>query len=186
MMRTMSPMKMYSQARPQGEELVLAHVEGLAVMDAEHMDFPDESFEDFHAGGAGDERQIGGEGHRAAGADPDAAGEATRIASLEVEVDPDRRAQIMDNAAPMRAFMLGEGFPPLTSAQVRAVRCPVLLVNGSLDDVVDPFSADVIEAGLSGAIVRRHSLTATGHVATHGPQVAELATLILEGPYRAQ
>lgn len=46
------------------------------------------------------------------------------------ELDPDRRAQIMANAAPMRAFMLGEGFPPLTAAQVRSVRCPVLLVTG--------------------------------------------------------
>ena len=72
------------------------------------------------------------------------------------------------------------------SIDLAAVRCPVLLVNGSLDDVVDPFSADVHQAGLVSATVRRHVLQHTGHVATHGPQVAELATLMLEGPYRAQ
>ena len=36
MMRTMSPMKMYSQARPQGEELVLAHL-GLVKRVALHL-----------------------------------------------------------------------------------------------------------------------------------------------------
>ena len=35
-MRTMSPMKMYSQARPQGEELVLAHL-GLVKRVALHL-----------------------------------------------------------------------------------------------------------------------------------------------------
>lgn len=47
------------------------------------------------------------------------------------DLEPARRAQIMANAAPLRAFMLGEGFPPLTATQVRAVGCPVLLVTGA-------------------------------------------------------
>jgi phosphatidylethanolamine/phosphatidyl-N-methylethanolamine N-methyltransferase len=36
---------MLAKARERVEELGLAHVEGLAVMDAEHMDFPDTSFD---------------------------------------------------------------------------------------------------------------------------------------------
>ena len=72
------------------------------------------------------------------------------------------------------------------SIDLAAVRCPVLLVNGSLDDVVDPFSADVYQAGLVSATVRRHVLQHTGHVATHGPQIGELAALILDGLQRAQ
>jgi phosphatidylethanolamine/phosphatidyl-N-methylethanolamine N-methyltransferase len=36
---------MLAKARERVDELGLAHVEGLAVMDAEHMDFPDESFD---------------------------------------------------------------------------------------------------------------------------------------------
>jgi len=36
---------MLARARERVEELGLTHVEGLAVMDAEHMDFPDESFD---------------------------------------------------------------------------------------------------------------------------------------------
>jgi phosphatidylethanolamine/phosphatidyl-N-methylethanolamine N-methyltransferase len=36
---------MLAKARERVEELGLAHVEGLAVMDAEHMDFPDDSFD---------------------------------------------------------------------------------------------------------------------------------------------
>jgi carboxylesterase len=62
-----------------------------------------------------------------------------------------------------------------------AVTCQVLLVNGALDEVVDPGSADVYAAALGNAQVRRASLAHTGHVATHGPQVAELAALILGG-----
>jgi poly(3-hydroxyalkanoate) synthetase len=62
-----------------------------------------------------------------------------------------------------------------------AITCQVLLVNGALDEVVDPGSADVYAAALGNAQVRRASLAHTGHVATHGPQVAELAALILGG-----
>ena len=36
---------MLAKARERVEELSLSHVEGLAVMDAEHMDFPDNSFD---------------------------------------------------------------------------------------------------------------------------------------------
>jgi phosphatidylethanolamine/phosphatidyl-N-methylethanolamine N-methyltransferase len=36
---------MLAKARERVEELGLSHVEGLAVMDAEHMDFPDNSFD---------------------------------------------------------------------------------------------------------------------------------------------
>src|SRR6185312_2973274 len=36
---------MLAKARERVEELLLSHVEGLAVMDAEHMDFPNDSFD---------------------------------------------------------------------------------------------------------------------------------------------
>jgi pimeloyl-ACP methyl ester carboxylesterase len=48
------------------------------------------------------------------------------------ELDAPRQAQILANLAPLRAFMLGEGFPQLTESMVRSVTCPVLLVTGSL------------------------------------------------------
>jgi len=48
------------------------------------------------------------------------------------------------------------------------ITVPVLLVTSALDDVVDPFSADIVAAGLAGE-VQRLVLPSSGHVATHGP-----------------
>lgn len=67
------------------------------------------------------------------------------------DLEPERRAQIMANAAPMRAFMLGEGFPPLSTAQVRAVRCPVLLVTGERSPAFIVHLTDRLEALLPHA-----------------------------------
>lgn len=57
------------------------------------------------------------------------------------------------------------------------VTVPVLLVTSALDDVVDPYSADVIAGGLAGP-VERLLLPNSGHVATHGPDLALLVNAI--------
>ncbi len=58
-----------------------------------------------------------------------------------------------------------------------AVICPVLLVTGALDDVVDPSSADVVALLIHGPVVRL-MLPNSGHVATLGPDVDALLTAI--------
>ena len=50
------------------------------------------------------------------------------------------------------------------------ITVPVLLVNSALDDVVDPWSAEVI-APLLGGPVERLVLPRSGHVATLGPDL---------------
>ena len=61
-----------------------------------------------------------------------------------------------------------------------AITARVLLLNSDDDDVVDPFSTDVLAAGLTGAdSVERAVLRGGGHVATLGPAAAELAALVL-------
>ena len=60
-----------------------------------------------------------------------------------------------------------------------AVTTPVLLVRGALDDSVDPMSFDVIAENL-GAPVVRLTLPDSGHVATLGPDIPQLAAAILE------
>lgn len=57
------------------------------------------------------------------------------------------------------------------------VTLPVLLVTSALDEVVDPYSADVIAGGLAGT-VERLVLPNSGHVATHGPDLAMLVNAI--------
>lgn len=57
------------------------------------------------------------------------------------------------------------------------IQAPVLLVTSALDDVVDPFSADTLAAALAGE-VQRLLLPNSGHVATHGPDLALLVTAI--------
>lgn len=59
------------------------------------------------------------------------------------------------------------------------ITVPVLLVNGDLDDVVDPHSADVI-APLLGGPVERRRLPHSGHVATLGPDAGLLVDWIAE------
>lgn len=59
------------------------------------------------------------------------------------------------------------------------VTAPVLLVNSAHDDVVDPYSAEVI-APLLGGPVDRRTLPNSGHVATLGPDVDLLVGWILE------
>ena len=60
-----------------------------------------------------------------------------------------------------------------------AVTTPVLLVRGALDDSVDPMSFDVIAENLGGPVVRL-TLPDSGHVATLGPDIPQLAAAILE------
>lgn len=57
------------------------------------------------------------------------------------------------------------------------ITVPVLLVNSALDDVVDPYSAETLVAGLAGD-VQRVVLANSGHVATHGPDIASLIAAI--------
>ena len=50
-----------------------------------------------------------------------------------------------------------------------AVAVPLLLVTSALDEVVDPFSADAVAAGVTGPVTRLR-LERSGHVATLGPE----------------
>jgi len=62
-----------------------------------------------------------------------------------------------------------------------AITVPVLLVTSALDDVVDPYSADLVATSLSGPVTRLR-LEDSGHVATLGPQqsllVAEIEAFV--------
>ena len=58
-----------------------------------------------------------------------------------------------------------------------AVRVPVLVITGALDDVVDPASADVVAASIGGE-VRRLVLANSGHVAVLGPERAEITRAV--------
>jgi len=59
------------------------------------------------------------------------------------------------------------------------ITAPVLLVNSAHDEVVDPYSAEVI-APLLGGRVERRTLPNSGHVATLGPDVDLLVDWIAE------
>lgn len=59
------------------------------------------------------------------------------------------------------------------------VRCSVALLNGALDEVVDPFSAHVWRAVLTSADISIQSLPNTGHVATFGPDIDIIAGAVL-------
>lgn len=58
-----------------------------------------------------------------------------------------------------------------------AVDVPLLLVSSAHDDVVDPGSADVIAAAVSGTVARL-TLEHSGHVASLGPDLDELIAAI--------
>ena len=62
---------------------------------------------------------------------------------------------------------------------VGAVTQPVLLITSALDDVVDPFSADYL-ASLLPNLPAHLTLAGSGHVATLGPELPELAAAIAE------
>ena len=63
------------------------------------------------------------------------------------------------------------------SVNLGAVRCPVLLVRGALDDSADPFALDALAAALGGSVTRL-DLPASGHVASLGPDVPQLARAV--------
>ena len=70
----------------------------------------------------------------------------------------------------------------LLDVDLATVTVPVAVVNGALDDTVDPATGDSLLAALSGvpaADRQRHVLAATGHVATFGPEVEALADLVI-------
>lgn len=58
-----------------------------------------------------------------------------------------------------------------------AISTPVLLVTSALDEVVDPFSADIVAASVAGPVTRLR-LEHSGHVATLGPEQAVLVAAI--------
>lgn len=65
------------------------------------------------------------------------------------------------------------------ATDLAAVSATVLLVNSDDDDVVDPYSADVLAGGLLAAAgVQRAVLRGGGHVATLGPAATELARVV--------
>ena len=59
-----------------------------------------------------------------------------------------------------------------------AVAVPLLLVTSALDEVVDPFSADAVAAGVTGPVTRLR-LERSGHVATLGPECHLLVAAIV-------
>jgi len=59
----------------------------------------------------------------------------------------------------------------------RAITVPVLLVTSALDEVVDPYSADIVAGSLPGPVTRVR-LEHSGHVATLGPEQPLLVTAI--------
>lgn len=67
----------------------------------------------------------------------------------------------------------------LLRIDLTAITVPITLINGALDEVVDPASADVLAAALTtGALageVRRVRLSRSGHVATLGPEGPTIA-----------
>ena len=60
-----------------------------------------------------------------------------------------------------------------------AVDCPVMLVNGAHDDVVDPFTAEVVADALGGPVTRL-TLPHSGHVATLGPDLDLLVDAVVD------
>lgn len=71
----------------------------------------------------------------------------------------------------------------LLEVDLAMVTVPVMVVNGALDDTVDPATGDAMIAALAGvpaAHRHRRLLVDTGHVATFGPEVEALADLIAE------
>ena len=71
----------------------------------------------------------------------------------------------------------------LLEVDLAMVTVPVMVVNGALDDTVDPATGNALLAALTGVpATHRHRrvLADTGHVATFGPEVEALADLIAE------
>lgn len=64
------------------------------------------------------------------------------------------------------------------ATDLTAVTVPVLLVTSALDEVVDPFGADLVAAALGGP-VERLTMHGSGHVATLGPERDLLAAAIV-------
>ncbi|MDP2291231.1 MAG: alpha/beta fold hydrolase [Actinomycetota bacterium] len=63
------------------------------------------------------------------------------------------------------------------ATDLAAVTVPVLLVTSALDEVVDPFSAELVASSLGGP-VERVTLHGSGHVATLGPE-RDLLTAVI-------
>lgn len=66
----------------------------------------------------------------------------------------------------------------IASIDLGAVRAATLLVTGALDDVVDPYAAELV-APMLGGPVDRLVLAHSGHVATLGPDLDTLAAAVI-------
>jgi carboxylesterase len=115
-------------------------------------------------------------------ADPDAVdGIEWRMSRGHTHID----ATVVDgehgyHSLPMSAVLaLATG---LLDIELAAITVPVAVVNGALDDTVDPVSGETLVAALTGVPrghLQRHTLAHTGHVATFGPEVGALAQLVI-------
>jgi esterase/lipase len=71
----------------------------------------------------------------------------------------------------------------IAGTDLATVTCPVAVVTGQLDEVVDP-SSSLAVIGAIGAPVEHLALAHSGHVVTHGPDVAEVAHLVADVLHR--
>lgn len=77
-------------------------------------------------------------------------------------LSPERRAQAWDNVAVDKAQLLGEGFPPLSDAQVRGVTAPTLLLCGQESPAFLHRLSDRLEELLPN--VRRIEVPGASHI----------------------
>lgn len=114
-------------------------------------------------------------------ADPDAVdGIEWRMSRGHTTVD----ATVADGEAGYRSLPLGAVLAMargMLDIDLSTVHVPVVVVNGALDETVDPASGAALAAALTGVpapLLRREVLPRTGHVATFGPELDTLAGLV--------
>ncbi len=92
------------------------------------------------------------------------------------KVTEPRKAQIRDNLAPFRAFILGAGLPPLRDDEVRRVRVPALLVTGEHSPTVLLRLTDRLEELLPN--VERAEVSEASHLMHEDNPTATNAAII--------
>lgn len=92
-----------------------------------------------------------------------------------VDSGPAAEGEVVYDRLPMRALL--EMATGTAAIDLAAIAVPVLVVNGALDDVVDPGHSDLIAMLVAGP-VERVVLPRSGHVAALGPEADELAEAI--------
>lgn len=65
----------------------------------------------------------------------------------------------------------------IVGTDLAAVTCPVAIVTGQLDEVVNPASSLAVISAVGGP-VEHLNLPRSGHVVTHGPDVADVTRLV--------